>query len=128
MKTKFKTLTEEPEYNILKNINFRNTQNYINKNNINEFSWTVDLFESNIFTKIYWFFVILSWIFLYFMIYFRINLYILIPLSLLLIPYIQKLIIFSRRKRKYFTIKIHHNINYYLIIHKIWWKIVNKFY
>ena len=74
MKTKFKTLTKEPEYNILKNINFRNNQNYVNKkNNINEFSWTLDLFELSILTKIYWFFVILSWIFLYFMIYFRIN-------------------------------------------------------
>ena len=29
MKTRFKTLTVEPEYNILKNKNFRNNQNYI---------------------------------------------------------------------------------------------------
>jgi len=131
MKIKFKTFTEEFEYNILKNINFRNTQNYINNNNINninEFSLRLDSFELSIFIKILWFFIILSWILLYFMIYFKVNLHILIPLLVLLIPYVQKLIIFSRRKRKYFTIKIHHNINYYLVIHKIWWKIVTKFY
>ena len=55
MKTKFKTLTEEPEYNILKNINFRNTQNYINNNNINninEFSLRLDSFELSIFIKV----------------------------------------------------------------------------
>jgi hypothetical protein len=54
MKTKFKTLTVEPQYNLLKNINFGNNQNYIrNSKNIIHFNEILDLFELSILTKIF---------------------------------------------------------------------------
>jgi hypothetical protein len=85
------------------------------------------LFELSILTKIFWFFFILSAIIMFIMIYYNIPLLLLIIFLFISVPYIQKSIIFNRRKKIYSIIKIHPNSDYFLILNKIWWKIVNKF-
>ena len=131
MKTKFKRLTREPQYNLLKNINFRNNQNYIKTNNaFLNYNENIDKYENSLTVKIYWVFLLIfsALIFLWTIIENKIF----ILIYILIIPIFKFITNFKQylmnwnRKRKYILIKIIHNKNYFIILNKIWWKIVKK--
>ena len=131
MKTKFKRLTREPQYNLLKNINFRNNQNYIKTNNaFLNYNENIDKYENSLTVKIYWIFLLIfsALIFLWTIIENKIF----ILIYILIIPIFKFITNFKQylmnwnRKRKYILIKIIHNKNYFIILNKIWWKIVKK--
>ena len=137
MKTRFKTLTVEPEYNILKNMNFRNNQNYISTNkDLLWFSKSFGSAEKDITYKIYAFYT--------FFVLFIVSLPVLFDKYYSLIEYISLFIILlwwfkiltkykqylikNKRKKMFTLVKISFNKNYYMILYKMWWNIDKYFY